>query len=232
MPSERIYAGQRPGRRASWPVGRVLCTRFRGPAVIHLGLPLPAASCGLPADSGGPPSIVRAGVAPLPRHPRPPDLAPGGVYRAVAVTCGAGGLLHHRFTLTAEPGGPDTGGGLFSVALSRGSPRVGVTDHPALRSPDLPRRPRHTGTDATARPTRPSLPAIVSPARTNHAPQRLLRRPGRPCRCAVSFSVRSTAEPLSKQSMWHNEATSRFILNIASGGASSARHTSVLIGVT
>ena len=29
-------------------------------------------------------------------------------------------------------------GGLFSVALSRGSPRVGVTHHPALRSPDFP----------------------------------------------------------------------------------------------
>src|SRR6202007_2984960 len=29
----------------------------------------------------------------------PLDLAPGGVYRAAAVTCGAGGLLHHRFTL-------------------------------------------------------------------------------------------------------------------------------------
>jgi len=31
-------------------------------------------------------------------------------------------------------------GGLFSVALSRGSPRVGVTDHPVLWSPDLPHR--------------------------------------------------------------------------------------------
>ena len=30
----------------------------------------------------------------------PLDLAPGGVYRAAAVTCGAGGPLHHRFTLT------------------------------------------------------------------------------------------------------------------------------------
>jgi hypothetical protein len=40
------------GRRASWPVGRVLCTRLRGPAAIHLGLPLPAASCGLPASIG------------------------------------------------------------------------------------------------------------------------------------------------------------------------------------
>jgi hypothetical protein len=30
----------------------------------------------------------------------PLDLAPGGVYRAAAVTCRAGGLLHRRFTLT------------------------------------------------------------------------------------------------------------------------------------
>ena len=34
------------------------------------------------------------------------------------------------------------GGGLFSVALSRGLPRVGVTHHPALWSPDFPRPPR------------------------------------------------------------------------------------------
>ena len=30
-------------------------------------------------------------------------------------------------------------GGLFSVALSCGSPRLAVSEHPALRSPDLPR---------------------------------------------------------------------------------------------
>ena len=49
-----------------------------------------------------------------------------------------------------------TGGGLLSVALSRGSPRVGVTHHPALRSPDFPRcalYPRWR--TAIARPTRP-----------------------------------------------------------------------------
>src|SRR6476619_2351731 len=34
----------------SRPVGRVLCARLRGATVIHLGLPLPAASCGLPAS--------------------------------------------------------------------------------------------------------------------------------------------------------------------------------------
>src|SRR5206468_5207087 len=35
----------------------------------------------------------------------PLDLAPGGVYRAAAVTCGAGGLLPHRFTLTPADAG-------------------------------------------------------------------------------------------------------------------------------
>src|SRR5579859_2884840 len=91
-----------------------------------------------PRASGGPPSTARAG--PAPRKARGPcDLAPGGVYQAARITPGAGGLLHHRFTLT--PAGPEPGrGGLFSVALSRGSPRVGVTDHLALWSPDLPRR--------------------------------------------------------------------------------------------
>ena len=46
-----------------------------------------------------------------------------------------------------------TGGGLFSVALSRGSPRVGVTHHPALWSPDFPRRTSRRA--AIAWPTRP-----------------------------------------------------------------------------
>jgi len=122
----------------SRPVGRVLCARLRGPAVIHLGLPLPAASCGLPASIGR--AALERSRRPAPPGAGPFDLAPGGVYRAAAVTCGAGGLLHHRFTLTPRRGGAATRGGLFSVALSRGSPRVGVTDHPALWSPDLPHR--------------------------------------------------------------------------------------------
>ncbi len=67
------------------------------------------------------------------------DLAPGGVYRAVRVTPGAGALLPHRFTLTcATPEGAAIGG-LFSVALSCRSPRLAVSQHPALWSPDLPR---------------------------------------------------------------------------------------------
>src|SRR3954469_18693051 len=47
-----------------------------------------------------------------------------------------------RWSLTPpfHPYQQQAAGGLFSVALSRGSPRVAVNDHPALWSPDVPRR--------------------------------------------------------------------------------------------
>src|SRR6185437_8082176 len=99
-----------------------------------------------------PPAVYPQTRAGRPRTPAS-DLAPGGVYRATRVTSRAGGLLHHRFTLTAGRRKTGTDGGLFSVALSRGSPRVGVTHHLALWSPDLPRHPRWD--DAAARPARP-----------------------------------------------------------------------------
>ena len=86
----------------------------------------------------GRPQALAQALRPKPQGPS--DLAPGGVYLAARITPGAGGLLHHRFTLTPGPAEDRAKGGLLSVALSRGSPRVGVTDHPALRSPDLPHR--------------------------------------------------------------------------------------------
>jgi hypothetical protein len=73
-------------------------------------------------------------------------LAPGGVCRATRVTPGAGALLPHRFTLTCA--GPEARHrrsvlcGTFLRVTPTGSRR-----HPALWSPDLPRR-RH----ATPRP--------------------------------------------------------------------------------
>src|SRR6266581_4497338 len=73
-------------------------------------------------------------------------LAPGGACRADAVTRAAGELLPHRFTLTAL-----AHGGLFSVALSVGSPPLAVSQHPALRSPDFP--PAALPRPATARPS-------------------------------------------------------------------------------
>ena len=62
-------------------------------------------------------------------------LAPGGVCLAARVAAGTGELLPHRFTLTPLASGR---GGLLSVALSSSSPRLGVTQHPALWSPDFP----------------------------------------------------------------------------------------------
>src|SRR5437016_7663671 len=118
----------------SRPVGGVLSTgRLPGSGWVAIHL------CGLPGDIG--------------RASRPTfGLAPGGVCRAVRVTPGAGALLPHRFTLTcAAPGGAAIGG-LFSVALSCGSPRLAVSQHLALRSPDLPRHrgPTFVGTGAAA----------------------------------------------------------------------------------
>jgi hypothetical protein len=89
----------------------------------------------------GPVITERAHAAYLERNGRAAlfllGLAPGGVYRADAVTRIAGGLLHHRFTLACahRPKVRERNqrvraiGGLLSVALSIGSPRLGVTQH-------------------------------------------------------------------------------------------------------
>jgi hypothetical protein len=129
------------GRRGtSRPIGRVLSSRCRDgrPSIYDCRCRQPQAV--YPQARAGRPQT------PAQRHrtevqQRLLDLAPGGVYRAARVTPHAGGLLHHRFTLTPRtPTQIDVReSGLFSVALSRGSPRVGVTHHLALWSPDLPR---------------------------------------------------------------------------------------------
>jgi len=54
----------------------------------------------------------------------------------------AGALLPHHFTLAGEGFSCDPSlRRCVSVALSRGFPRVGVTNHLALRCPDFPRGP-------------------------------------------------------------------------------------------
>ena len=128
-------------RSQRWKVGEPACRPGSVPPLARGG--------GHPSGTAVADSLVRSTREHRAGRPQSPaqgavgsplDLAPGGVYRAAAVTCGAGGLLHHRFSLTPRRGDAATRGGLFSVALSRGSPRVGVTDHPALWSPDLPHR--------------------------------------------------------------------------------------------
>ena len=83
-----------------------------------------------PRTSGGQPSSVLLF-----------GLAPDGVCQAPPVTRGTGELLPRHFTLTAGW----SRGGIFSVALSLGSPPVAVSDHPALWSSDFPPIPYGTG---------------------------------------------------------------------------------------
>jgi hypothetical protein len=122
--------------------------RERGVAAIHLGLPLPAASSGLPAGSGRLPSGACAG--PLSRALL--DLAPGGVYRAAPVTWSAGGLLHHRFTLT--PANASRRRSDLCGTVPRITP--GRRYRPPCRvepGPSSSKAPKSLA--ATARPTRP-----------------------------------------------------------------------------
>jgi len=85
-------------------------TRLRGLAIIHLGRRLLGASSGLPEETDEQPAMACAINLLL-------GLAPDGVCLAGPVAWAAGGLLHHRFTLTAQ--GLALGGDLLSVALCR-----------------------------------------------------------------------------------------------------------------
>jgi len=131
----RILVGQRPfwptGRGGWWRVGRYagFCPEPRGSvAAIHLGRRLPAGSSGLPGSD-------RAG-SPLPAWPCSGwglPSRPGRPGRWCALTA----PFHPYLCAVAR-----AIGGLLSVALSCESPRLGVTQHRALWSPDVPRTDR------------------------------------------------------------------------------------------
>ena len=59
-------------------------------------------------------------------------------------------------------------GGFLSVALSCGSPRLAVSQHPALRSPDLPRHDPASGPCRGHPADSPSSPVCHRPARSQH----------------------------------------------------------------
>src|SRR5690606_32162193 len=86
-------------------------------------------------------------------------LAPGGVCLASDITATAGGLLHHRFTLTRRPVSRPQAIHL-SVALAVGSPRPAVSRHRTLWSADFP-QPGHCPA-AITRPTWRMYPNIAS----------------------------------------------------------------------
>jgi hypothetical protein len=104
-----------------------------------------------PASSERPGSAAGNRIAPL------CALAPGGACRAARVATGA--VRSYR---TVSPL-PAFAGGLFSVALSRESPRLAVSQHPALWSPDFPpaRLPRRRPPGRVLSPRRLSTPGEV-----------------------------------------------------------------------
>src|SRR5512138_2990094 len=137
-------AGVFEAKGRSRPVSRVLSRRKSGGGA-HSSRTRVAARLqrAYPAARAGRPSPASRRVASL------FALAPGGVCRAAPVT---GGAVRSCRTVSplprAPPGalsraGSNTApfGGLFSVALSCGSPRPAVGRHPALWCPDFPRRP-------------------------------------------------------------------------------------------
>ena len=142
VPAPRRRTGSAGWRPSLWG------PRRRGPRAAY------------PGASGGPPApclaLLRMGFAEPAGHPA------------------AGELLPHRFTLAPAPNRRRRAGpGRWAVVLCgtfRGSPRLGVTQHPALWSPDFPRSVWHRRAPnriAAARPTPPAIKytGALSPAR-------------------------------------------------------------------
>ncbi len=91
------------------------------------------------------------------------DLAPGGVYRAAQSPgrwCALTAPFHPCLILPPER---QAIGGLLSVALSCESPRLAVSQHPALWSPDLP-QPGHPA-NRTSEPRLPSRLTVAEHSR-------------------------------------------------------------------
>ena len=128
--------------RAGRLIRRVLFTgrlRDTGWTAISLGAASPQPSSGLPGNGTGSPivpclALLRTRFTEPTASPRP--------------------LVGSYPTVSPLPPAC-AGGGLLSVALSRGLPRVGVTHRPALRSPDVPRHPITRMTRPSCRPARP-----------------------------------------------------------------------------
>ena len=121
---------------ASRPVSRVLYGALRRAMAIHLGRPLPAASCNQPGRRPGE-GWARALSSLF-------GFAPGGACRATDVAAGA--VRSYR---TLSPLPPDremilAEGGLLSVALSLGSPPPDVIRRRFSVEPGLSSIPERT----------------------------------------------------------------------------------------
>ena len=123
-------------RQAACKPGSVppMSVRMWAGMAIPLGHPLPSASCNRPERQ-------REGPAWHPKHTGMPA-APTWSCSRWGFPCRRrcrrrGALLPHHFTLAGRRGIPGRTGGVFSVALSLGSPPPGVTRHRTSVEPGL-----------------------------------------------------------------------------------------------
>ena len=112
------------------------------------------------------------------------------------------------------------GGGLLSVALSRGSPRVAVSHHRALWSPDVPRRvtARWAVLDAAAWPTHPRCQSTRAHAPCGSHASGDCRRsstqrpaPGIRSKAAATSATRSSVSSIPTESRMTLSGTSRSV---------------------
>ena len=133
------------------------------------------AACAASDDHSSSPAVTR-GVQQPTRGPRPgrPQTPPYSVLLRVGFSLPAVSP-RRRCALTApfhpcHPRGfPREFGGVFSVALSLGSPSLAVNQHAALWSPDFPPRPVRRRGD---RPARSANTSRVAPSGTERSPNR------------------------------------------------------------
>ena len=107
-------------------------------------------------------------------------LAPGGVCladRSPGRWCALTAPFHPYLRVIQASCGPTRASGLISVALSLGSPPLGITQHPALWSSDFPQA-RHS--TSAARPRPPDLLACRKPIRILPPASPYVKSSGRP----------------------------------------------------
>jgi hypothetical protein len=165
----------------SRPVGRVLCPACAGRRSSIWDCRCRQPRAVYPRASGGQPSSTRAG-----RLPKPTALLTLLRVGFTEPPQSPAALVVSYTTVSPLPFAHPLGcanGGLFSVALSRGSPRVDVIDHPAVWSPDLPHRTakarRDRPADSPVMRIPPRAPGVRTPVsqragRLHHWPDRRL----------------------------------------------------------
>ena len=189
-PAQRASTGRAPRRiesnfRRRRSLSRILFSRPGSGSSSHSSGPPVARGIERPTRGNGRAARAR----PCDRTSLLLGLAPGGVYRASALTSGPGELLPHRFTVAPRP---EARGGLLSVALSpdRSGPPLAATLPCGVRTFLLP------ANRASDRPARSGSRSSCgsSPAAATRLRPRSQRFPVASRECGGSSGRRSHAD--------------------------------------